>query len=336
MKARLVFPLSLLLTLSAAAAGVFTGSVDIAPEAVVRALLSADAPADTTWLIVCGSRLPQVLTAALSGAALAVAGLLTQTVFANPLADPSLLGINAGASLGTAVAMLLFGGTASLGALTLSGYLLTVSAALTGALAFTLLLVALASLLRGRLALLITGLMMSYLASSVISLLTMRATAQGLRSYAVWGLGDFSGVAPERLPAYALTIAFGLAVALRCAKPLNALLLGEHYAANLGVRVRLVRPVLLATVGLLSAAVTALCGPIAFIGLAVPHGVRLLLRTEDHRLLLPATALWGACIALLCNVLSHLPADGTVLPVNTLTPLVGVPAVLYVLLRRPA
>lgn len=329
------FVLSLCALLLLSAVGLLWGSVEIAPAEAWRALTGTDSPDNPAAFIVRESRLPQVATALLSGAALAVAGLLMQTLFANPLADPSILGTNAGAGLGVALAMLLLGGSATVGSLTMSGFFLIVSAALAGALAVTFLLLLLSMFLRGRLMLLITGVMVSYLVSAVISILNFYATAQGVHSYMLWGMGDFTGVTLDRLPAYALTLGLALCAAMLAAKPLNALLLGERYAANLGVRIRRTRTLLLLATCLLSATVTALCGPIAFIGLAVPHGARLLLRTSDHRVLLPATALWGANVALLCNLLSHLPASGSVLPVNALTPLIGVPVVLYILLRKP-
>lgn len=327
--------LSLLVLLSLMGANLLWGSVGIPPEEVGRALLGAAPTDDAAAFIVRESRLPQMLAALLSGAALGVAGLLMQTLFANPLADPSILGVNAGAGLGVALVMLLLGGSAAASGFVLSGYLLVVAAAFAGALAITLLLLLFSTLLRGRLMLLITGVMISYMASALISLLSCRATEQGVRSYVIWGMGDFTGATTDRLPAYALTLGLCLLAALPLAKPLNALLLGERYAANLGVRIRRTRTLLLCLTSLLTATVTALCGPISFIGLAVPHGARLLFRTADHRMLLPATMLWGANVALLCNLLSRLPADGGTLPVNALTPLVGVPVVLYILLRKP-
>jgi len=309
--------------------------VDISPEEAGRALFGNASPDSAAAFIVRESRLPQMAAAMLSGAALAVAGLLMQTLFANPLADPSILGINSGAGLGVALVMLLMGGSATAGVFALSGFFLVVIAAFAGAMGVTFLLLLLSTFLRGRLMLLITGVMLSYMVSALISILSFHATAQGVHSYVLWGMGDFTGVTLNRLPAYAATIGLVLCPALLSAKPLNALLLGDDYAANLGVRIRRTRTLLLCVTSLLTATVTALCGPIAFIGLAVPHGARLLLRTADHRVLLPATALWGANVALLCNLLSRLPANGSLIPINALTPLIGVPVVIYILLHRP-
>lgn len=329
------FILSLCALLLLSAGNLLWGSVDISPEEAGCALFGSASPDSAAAFIIRESRLPQMATAMLSGAALAVAGLLMQTLFANPLADPSILGINSGAGLGVALVMLLMGGSAAAGSLALSGFFLIVTAAFAGAIGVTFLLLLLSTFLRGRLMLLITGVMLSYMVSALISILSFHATAQGVHSYVLWGMGDFTGVTLDRLPAYAATIGLVLCPALLSAKPLNALLLGDDYAANLGMRVRRMRTLLLSVTSLLTATVTALCGPISFIGLAVPHGARLLLRTADHRVLLPATALWGANVALLCNLLSRLPANGSLIPINALTPLIGVPVVIYILLRRP-
>lgn len=328
----LLLPLLILLLLSAAS--LLTGSMNIAPAEAWDVLTGNATDGDAVSFILLETRLPRLLTAVLSGAALAVAGLLMQTVFANPLADPSLLGVNSGAGLGVAVAMLWLGGTAQAGGFVLSGYLLAVSSAFIGAGLVILLLLACSALLRGHFALLIAGVMLSFIVSSAISLLNFYATAQGVQSYIIWGLGDFGSVTSERMPAYALTIAIGLLMAWALSKPLNALLLGADYATNLGIRVRAVRTATLLVTGLLTAAVTALCGPISFIGLAVPHAARLTLRTSNHRLLLPASMLWGADTALLCNVVAHLPGDGGILPLNAITPLLGAPVVLYIIFSR--
>lgn len=326
MIALLLFVILLLLSL-------LTGTVSLSPSEVWQALTDAGADPAARF-IVCESRLPQALTAVLSGAALAAGGLVMQTLFNNPLADPSLLGVNSGASLGAALALLAFGGSWSLGGATLSGVLLTVAAAFAGACAVIILLLVCSRFLRGNLALLVAGMMFSFILSAIISVLSFYATADGVRSFVIWGMGDFSGVALPRLPLYAALILLPLTALFPFSRSLNALLLGPHYAANLGIAVRAVRTWLLLLTGLLTAAVTALCGPISFIGLAVPHLARLHLRTADHRKLLPATLLWGADTALLALVLSHLPGERGILPPAAITPLMGVPVVIYILLKR--
>lgn len=335
--ARLIFsyllPLLLLLLLSAAA--LLVGSISLSPVEVWQSLIGGgNSGNEVADFIVLDTRLPRLLTALFSGAALAVAGLLMQNIFANPLADPSILGVNTGAGLGVAIAMLWLGGSTAAGGLHLSGYALVCTAAFAGAISVIFLLLFCSAFLRGRLPLLIAGVMISFLASSAIAILNFYATAQGVRSFMIWGLGDFGGVGTQQLPAYIGILCLGLFCAWLMAKSLNVLQLGTDYATNLGVRVRAVRIATLLLTGLLTAIVTAFCGPISFIGLAVPQAARLTLRTADHRHLIPVSILWGATIALLCNVVAHLPESGNVLPLNALTPLIGAPIVLLILFRR--
>lgn len=283
--------------------------------------------------VVWQTRLPAVCAAVLCGASLGVGGLLLQTLFGNPLADPSLLGVNGGAGLGVAVAVLLLGGTLSAGSWSVSGYALSVGLAFAGAMGVIALLLGLAAVLPGRLSLLVSGVMVGFVATALISLLTFFATAQGVQTMFLWGMGSFGGVTWNQLPLFGALCAFGLCATMVFGGRLNALLLGETYARNLGVDVRAMRRWLLALAGLLCAAVTSLCGPISFVGLAVPHAARLLLRTADHRRLLPVVMLLGADVCLLCHALCQLPG-GSVLPLNVVTPLLGVPIVFYLLVKR--
>lgn len=326
------FPVGLLLLL--VVGNLFWGSVSLAPAEVFRILAGESRDAGIASFIVWQSRLPQMLTALLAGSALAVSGLVMQTVFANPLADPSILGVSSGASLGAAVAVLLCGGSYVAGTFVLSGYLLTVLFAFAGAWAVLLLLLFCAAALRHHLLLLVAGVMMSFAVSSVVALLNFFSTAEGVRSYVIWGMGDFSGVTLERLPLFSVLLLGGLLGVLCMSKPLNAILLGYDYAANLGINVRRVRLFLLLLTGFLTAVVTAVCGPVAFLGLAVPHVARLTLRTADHRLLLPLTGVWGGNMALLCNLLMHLPGERGLLPLNAVSSLLGIPVVLYILFRQ--
>ena len=329
---KIIIPLLLLPLLLLA--NLLWGSVDLSCADVFSALTGHASDNDLATFIVWQSRFPQMATALLAGCALAISGLVMQTVFANPLADPSILGVSSGAGLGAAIAMLLLGGSWATGNFVLTGYLLTVSSAFVGAMAVILLLLACSALLRNHLLLLVTGVMISFATSSVVSLLSFFSTAEGVHSYVIWGLGDFSGVTLQRLPAFAAILLPALLAVVLMSKPLNALLLGRDYATNLGINVSRVRTVLLFLTGLLTATVTALCGPISFIGLAVPHIARLTLRTANHRLLLPMTLVWGGNVALLCNLLVHLPGDRGLLPLNAITSLLGVPVVLYILFRR--
>lgn len=308
------------------------GSVHISPAEVWAALMGSSD--ETVRYIVTESRLPQMCTALLAGAALGVSGLVMQTLFSNPLADPSLLGVNSGASLGAAIALLAFGGSFALGGAALSGVLFTVGAAFVGACAVIALIALCSRWLTSNLSLLVAGVMLSFIISSVISLLSFYATSEGVRSFVVWGLGDFSGVSSSRLWLMSILIIVPVWGVRLCATSMNALLLGADYATNLGVNVKRVRTLLLILTGLLTAVVTALCGPISFIGLAVPHVSRMLLRTADHRKLLPAVLVMGADVALLSLILSHLPGETGTLPIAAITPLLGAPVVLYILVKR--
>lgn len=304
------------------------GSVSIPVKDCVTILLGHPAD-DSLRFIILESRLPQALTALLAGGALAASGLLLQTAFRNPLAAPDIFGVTSGASL--AVALLTLAPATAVSATI--GYLSSVAAAFVGALAVTALIWAFSRMVRSSVVLIIIGIMIGYLASSAITLLNYFATEEGVKSFAVWGMGNFGNVSLQQMPLFAtLTLAATLATLL-LVKPLNALLLGSLYAENLGVDIRRTRNLLLLLTGLLTAVVTAFCGPIAFIALAVPHIARLWLRSADHRQLLPLTILAGSAIALLCNVLTTLPPSGSMLPLNAVTPLIGAPVIIYVILR---
>ena len=317
-----------------AVANLWMGSVDIPAEAVGNILLGWEVDNEAWAFIVRESRVPLCVTALLSGAALSVSGLMLQTAFGNPLADPSILGISSGASLGVALVMLAGGGTVAAGAFSLSGFLAAVLGALAGALVVMGLILFLSTLIRSNVMLLIAGIMVGYIVSSAISLLNFFATAEGVHSYMIWGMGNFGGVSSGQLPWFSAVVAGGLLWAVLLVKPLNALLLGERYAENLGVNVRWVRGQLLGVTGLLTAVVTAFCGPVAFIGLAVPHVARLILGTSNHNALLPVTMLCGAALALLCNLLCILPGEWGMIPLNAVTPVLGAPVIVYVIVRQ--
>lgn len=312
----------------------FCGAVDIPAATVLEILGGGDAANASLRFIVIESRLPQAVTALLAGASLSVCGLMMQAVFRNPLADPSILGISSGAGLGVALVMLFLGGGIAVGSLTLGGFVAVVLAAFVGAFCVALLMFAVSEMVRSNAMLLIVGVVVGYLSSSAIMLLNYFASADGIRSYMLWGMGNFSSVSSDRLPLFSAVSLLCIAASALLVKPLNILVLGQQYAENLGVNTHRLRNCILLLAGLLTALTTAFCGPIAFVGLAVPHMSRMLLRSDDFRLLLPATLLIGGAVALLCNVASTLPAGGEVLPVNALTPVVGAPVVLYIMLRR--
>ena len=313
------------------AANLFWGSVTIPARAVADILTGGDG-GNTAWqLILLQTRLPQAVTALLAGMALSVAGLLLQTLFNNPLAGPEVLGINSGAGLGVAVVMLLLQGSVAMG---VGGYFAVLAGAFAGALLIIGVVLLLSRLLANNIYLLIAGLAISYLTSSVISILNYFATAEGVHSYLIWGMGSFSAVSSARLPFYATVLLLVLAAALLLVKPLNALLLGDYYARNLGVDTKRVRGVLLLVVGLLTATVTAFCGPVAFVGLAVPHLARLAVGTSNHRRLLPVAMLLGGAVTLACNLICQLPGESGLLPLGAITPLIGAPVIIYVVLKE--
>ena len=314
------------------ASNLLLGSVSIPAEDVMR-ILVGDPDEIASWrFIIWESRLPQAITAMFCGASLAVSGLMLQTIFRNPLAGPSVFGINSGAGLGVALVMLFLGGGLSVGSLQFSGFAAVLIAAFFGALAVMAVIFFFSTLVRSHVMLLIIGIMIGYISNSAISLLNFFATDEGVKSYMVWGLGSFGGVSMANMPVFVGVSLFGLSGALLLIKPLNALLLGDRYAENLGVNIIAVRNWLLVVTGLLTAVTTAFCGPVAFIGLAVPHMARLLLTTDNHRQLLPATMLCGAVVALVCNLLCFLRGEGGVIPLNAVTPLIGAPVIIYVIL----
>ena len=323
-----------LLILVLVAGNLFFGSVSIPAEAIVRILTGGEVEKESWSFIVWEARVPQALTALLCGAALAGSGLMLQTAFNNPLAGPSILGINSGASLGVAMVMLLGGGTIATAGITLSGFFSIVMGAFIGSMVVMGLILFFSTLIKSNIMLLITGMMIGYITSSAISLLNFFATAEGVHSYMIWGMGNFSGVSLEQMPYFASFTLAGLILAILLIKPLNALLLGNRYAENLGVNIKRTRNILLIATGILTAVTTAFCGPVSFIGLAVPHIARLLLGTSNHNSLLPVTLLSGSVVALLCNLICILPGESGIIPLNAVTPVLGAPVIIYVIINQ--
>ena len=308
------------------------GAVNIPVKEVLGILFGEESQKESWNMIVLNSRLPQCITALLAGAGLAISGLLLQTLFKNPLAGPSILGISDGANLGVAVIMLYTGGMA--GSVVSGTYFSMIAAALAGSLSVLALIIYFSRKVKSNVMLLIIGIMIGYLASSVISILNYHAAADKVHQFVMWGMGDFTGVSVEKLPYFAFFTVMGLVYSLLLIKPLNALLLGEMYAANLGVKIKSARISILLCTGILTAAITAFCGPVSFIGLAVPHVARMLLGTSNHRHLVPVTILSGSCIAMLCNMLTVIPGSNSILPLNAVTPIIGAPIIIYVIINR--
>ena len=316
------------------AMSLIVGSVRI-PLADVYDILFDKFEGKESWkYIVMENRLPQALTAMLCGASLAVCGLMLQTAFRNPLAGPDVFGISSGAGLGVAIVMLFLGGSVSTALFTVSGFLAILTSAFIGAIVVTMIILFLSTMVRNSVLLLIVGLMVGYVSSSAVALLNFFASEEGVKSYMIWGMGNFGGVSMDHMLLFALLCLVGIIASIFLIKPLNIMLLGTQYAESLGINIRQIRNLLLVTVGLLTAVTTAFCGPISFIGLAIPHMTRLLLHTENHQILLPCTILCGAVIALLCNLICYLPGDGGIIPLNAVTPLLGAPIIIYVIVKR--
>lgn len=312
------------------------GSVSIPAVDVFNILFGGTCDSEVWTNIVMLTRLPQTLTAVACGAGLSVAGLEMQTVFHNPLAGPSVLGVSSAASLGVAFVVLLSGtlGGGIMSQFGVFGNTALTLAAIVGALSVMALIVFLSQKVEGNVTLLIVGVMIGYIATAIIGVLKYFSSEEDIRAYVIWGLGSFARVTGGQVYVFTSIMAALLPLTMLLAKPLNMLTLGEQYALNLGLNLRRTRLLIISSAGILIAVVTAYCGPIMFLGLAVPHICRGLFNTADHRVLLPSTLLCGASLALVCNLIARMPGFEGALPINSVTALVGAPVVLWVLLKR--
>lgn len=336
-------PVTLYILLLALSIGVlfllnlFLGSVDIPFRSIWNILWGMDEGESVIWQnIIWKSRVPQALTAMVAGAGLAVSGLQMQTVFRNPLAGPSVLGISSGASLGVAFVVLLSGsiGGIALSRLGFMGEIALTIAAIIGALSIMALIVYVSQKVHGNVTLLIIGVMIGYVANAVIGVLKFFSVEEDIRAYVIWGLGSFARVSGNQMMVFVCIMAVLLPLSFLLIKTLNLLLLGDAYARNLGLNIKRARLQVIACSGVLVAIVTAYCGPITFLGLAVPHLCRGIFRSSDHRILMPASLLAGAALALLCNLIARMPGFEGALPVNSVTALVGAPVVVSVLFKK--
>lgn len=312
------------------------GSVSIPVDNIIDILLGRDND-NLIWRnIILKSRLPQSLTAMMAGAGLAVSGLLMQTVFRNPLAGPSVLGISSGASLGVACVVLLSGsiGGVALSKLGVIGEVTITLSAIIGSLLIMALIAFVAQKVRGNVTLLIMGVMIGYIANAIIGVLKFFSAEEDIRAYVIWGLGSFSRVSGGQTSVFILLMLVLLPLSFFLIKSLNLLLLGDSYAQNLGLNIKRARLLVIGCSGVLVAVVTAYCGPIVFLGLAVPHICRGLFHTSNHAVILPASLLGGTSLALLCNLIARMPGFEGALPVNSVTALVGAPVVMWVLFKR--
>ncbi|NMB36450.1 MAG: iron ABC transporter permease [Bacteroidales bacterium] len=339
MRSRVV-PSMLLLALSILVLlmlNLFLGSVSIPFRSIWNILWGMNDGESIIWHnIVMKSRVPQALTAMVAGAGLAVSGLQMQTVFRNPLAGPSVLGISSGASLGVAFVILLSGsiGGVALSRLGFVGELAVTMGAIIGALSIMALIVYVSQRVRGNVTLLIIGVMIGYVASAVIGVLKFFSVEEDVRAYVIWGLGSFARVSGNKVTLFVSIMALLLPLSLLLIKTLNLLLLGDDYARNLGLNIKRARMLVITCSGVLVAIVTAYCGPITFLGLAVPHLCRAIFQTSNHRVLMPASMFAGAALALLCNLIARMPGFEGALPVNSVTALIGAPIVIYVLFKK--
>lgn len=327
----------LLLLLLAFLLDISVGPVRIPLGEIVRVLFSPSSHNSTWQFIVERIRLPKACTAVLAGCGLSVGGLQMQTLFRNPLADPSILGITTGAGLGVAAVMLSGGGMATLFAikeLGLSGSWLVICAACLGAGGSMGFVLTVSRRLRDNVMLLIIGIMISSVTIAATSIWQYFSDPEAIKDYLLWTFGSLGGVTGGQLSILSGVVIAGLIVAFLSSKMLDALLLGENYARSVGLTARRARMIIICSTSLLAGGITAFCGPIGFVGIAVPHIARSLFNTASHRILIPACCLIGAILLLLCDVLAQLPGSQTVLPINIITSLVGSPAVIVLLLRK--
>ena len=313
----------------------FVGSVTIPFSDLFNVILGEESN-QTIKTIVIDYRLPQAVTAIFAGAALSVAGLLMQTLFRNPLADPSMLGISSGAGLGVAITILLTGviGNSALSTMGIWSNLGVSLAAFIGATLVLMLILGFSSRVRNMTTLIIIGLMVSYLAGSLTDIMKFFSMKEDIHAFVIWGMGSFSAVGTSKLTFFSISIIIGLFASLFMTKNLNITLLGDLYAENLGLNIKRNSLFIVLVSGYLTAIVTAFCGPIAFLGLAIPHLTRFIFRTSDHKVLVPATMLIGMVISLLCNLVARMPGFEGNLPINAVTAFIGAPVVIWVILRK--
>lgn len=314
-------------------ASLLLGSVSLQVKEVLGVILGQEVDPQTR-ILVTHFRLPKAITALIVGAALSASGLQMQTLFRNPLAGPYVLGISSGASLGVSLFLL---GAPLLGVSVTSETLRNigvVGSAWIGAALILAVIMAVSVRLKDIMAILILGMMFGSAASAIVQILQYLSPDSALKSFVVWTMGSLSGVSLQQLGLMSGIVVAGLALSIYLIKPLNLLLLGENYARTMGLNIRWIRFLLFASTTLLAGTVTAFCGPIGFIGIAVPHVARMLTGNADHRVLMPASMLMGSVTMLLCDIIAQLPGHEMVLPVNTITALLGIPIIVLVIVRN--
>jgi iron complex transport system permease protein len=331
-RVRIVFICLLILVILFLLLDILFGSVTIKASDVFRVLFqSTESPLKT---IIFDFRIPKAFTALTVGIALSLSGLQMQTLFRNPMAGPDVLGISSGASLGVAFVILGFSGNTSAESLKGLGNWILIAASWIGAGAVMVLIMSISSRVREIMTILIIGIMLSSAISAIVTIMQYFSAESLLKAYVIWTMGSLGNLTSDQLNVLLICISGGILLSLASAKMLNAISLGENYATSIGLNVKLSRVVIFASTSILAGSVTAFCGPIGFIGIAVPHISRILLRTSDHRILIPGTIITGGIIMLISDIISQLPGSESVLPVNSVTSLIGIPVVIWVLFRN--
>lgn len=330
-RSRTFFIISIVLMLVLLLCDLFLGSVKIPINDVLSYVFTGKTSNALAQNILHNFRLPKAIAALLAGAALSVSGLLMQTIFRNPLAGPFVLGISSGASLGVALVVL---GSSAVGLSFWAGQLGMVLAAMLGSMLVLMLILAVSVRVRSIMTILILGMMFGSAASAITNILQFFSSETELKNYVLWTMGSVSGVSGDRLLLFAGLVLVGVILALMVARPLNVLSLGEGYAKSLGYGVMRIRVLVFVATSILAGVTTAFCGPIGFIGIAVPHIVKIALRTSSHSVLIPATLVAGIDMLLLCDILTQLPGTGLVLPINSVASLMGIPVVIYVIFNN--
>lgn len=312
------------------------GTISIPFSSIWNILWGVGEESEIRQNIIWKSRFPQTMTALVAGAGLSISGLQMQTVFRNPLAGPSELGISSGASLGVAFIILLSGsiGGAALSRLGFFGEVAVSMAAIAGAMVVMSIIIAISQRVKGNVILLIIGVMIGYMATAIIGVLKFFSNDEDVRAYVIWGLGSFSKVSGDQVYTFVCIMLVLIPLSFLLIKTLNLMLLGEGYARNLGLNIKRTRLYVITCSCIITAMVTAYCGPVVFLGLAVPHLCRTLFVSSDHRVLMPAVTLMGASLALLCNLIARMPGFEGALPINSVTALIGAPIVLSVLFGK--
>ncbi|MDW7694351.1 iron ABC transporter permease [Flammeovirgaceae bacterium SG7u.111] len=313
------------------------GSVNI-PFTEVVAILVGKGSDNIAWLkIVETIRVPKAFTAILAGAALAVSGLQMQTLFRNPLAGPSVLGISAGASLGVAVVMLSSGFVTTsfaLRQLGIGGSWLIILASTLGSAFILLIIIGISLRINDNVVLLIVGLMIANLTIAMVSIWQYFSSPEQIQDYLLWTFGSLGGVTQQHLKVLSISVGVGVLITFISSKYLNLLLMGENYASSMGLNLKKIKILIILSTSLLAGAVTGFCGPIGFVGIAVPHLCRSLFNTSDHRVLIPSACLMGACIMLFCDIIAQIPGHQSTLPINSVTAIIGSPVVIWVIIQR--